>query len=558
MTKRIFRATLTVALTVLLASLVLIVGVLHGYFQDRVLDELSSRTAYIALGLEHEGMDYLENGFPNDCRVTWVGADGAVLWDNREDPARMENHADRPEVHEALLLGKGHAARYSDTLSQKTLYYALRLSDGSVLRVSDTQYSVWMLVLQALQPVALVMVLAFCLALWLAGRLARQLVEPINAVDLNDPGDEIGYEELAPLVGKLRSQKRQIGRQMEDLRRRREEFAAITENMSEGLLIIDRETRVLSYNAAALRLLDARAPGEEDSVLALNREPGFRRCVEEALAGRRREELLEREDTCCRVLANPVEQDGAVTGAVLIVLDVTEKERREALRREFTANVSHELKTPLTSILGTAEILKNGMVKPEDISHFAGNIHREAQRLIGLVNDIIKLSRLDEGGTAAQWETVDLHAMAEEVLRQLAPAAEKQQVTMTLEGGAGPVRGVPQIVEEIVYNLCDNAIAYNKPGGSVRVTLSSTPEGERVTVADTGIGIPRELRERVFERFYRVDKSHSSGGTGLGLSIVKHGAAYLGARVELDSEPGKGSTFTLTFPPCGEARQDNK
>ena len=558
MTKRIFRATLTVALTVLLASLVLIVGVLHGYFQDRVLDELSSRTAYIALGLEHEGMDYLENGFPNDCRVTWVGADGAVLWDNREDPARMENHADRPEVHEALLLGKGHAARYSDTLSQKTLYYALRLSDGSVLRVSDTQYSVWMLVLQALQPVALVMVLAFCLALWLAGRLARQLVEPINAVDLNDPGDEIDYEELAPLVGKLRSQKRQISRQMEDLRRRREEFAAITENMSEGLLIIDRETRVLSYNAAALRLLDARAPGEEDSVLALNREPGFRRCVEEALAGRRREELLEREDTCCRVLANPVEQDGAVTGAVLIVLDVTEKERREALRREFTANVSHELKTPLTSILGTAEILKNGMVKPEDISHFAGNIHREAQRLIGLVNDIIKLSRLDEGGTAAQWETVDLHAMAEEVLRQLAPAAEKQQVTMTLEGGAGPVRGVPQIVEEIVYNLCDNAIAYNKPGGSVRVTLSSTPEGERVTVADTGIGIPRELRERVFERFYRVDKSHSSGGTGLGLSIVKHGAAYLGARVELDSEPGKGSTFTLTFPPCGEARQDNK
>ena len=558
MTKRIFRATLTVALTVLLASLVLIVGVLHGYFQDRVLDELSSRTAYIALGLEHEGMDYLENGFPNDCRVTWVGADGAVLWDNREDSARMENHADRPEVHEALMLGKGHAARYSDTLSQKTLYYALRLSDGSVLRVSDTQYSVWMLVLQALQPVALVMVLAFCLALWLAGRLARQLVEPINAMDLNDPGEEIGYEELAPLVGKLRSQKRQISRQMEDLRRSREEFAAITGNMSEGLLVIDRDTRVLSYNAAALRLLNAQAPAEGESVLTLNREPGFRRCVEEALAGRRREELLEREDGCRRLFASPVELDGQTGGAVIIVLDVTEQEQREALRREFTANVSHELKTPLTAILGTAEILENGMVKPEDISHFAGNIHREAQRLIGLVNDIIKLSRLDEGGTAAQWETVDLHAMAEEVLRQLAPAAEKQQVTMTLEGGAGPVRGVPQIVEEIVYNLCDNAIAYNKPGGSVRVTLSSTPEGERVTVADTGIGIPRELRERVFERFYRVDKSHSSGGTGLGLSIVKHGAAYLGARVELDSEPGKGSTFTLTFPPCGEARQDNK
>ena len=552
MTKRIFRATLTVALTVLLASLVLIVGVLHGYFQDRVLDELASRTSYIALGIEHEGMAYLEDGFPNDCRVTWVAADGAVLWDNREDPAKMENHADRSEVHEALVLGRGHAARYSDTLSQKTLYYALRLSDGSVLRVSDTQYSVWMLVLQALQPVALVMVLAFCLALWLAGRLARQLVEPINAVDLNDPGDEIDYEELAPLVGKLRSQKRQISRQMEDLRRGREEFAAITENMSEGLLIIDRETRVLSHNAAALRLLDAQTPVEEDSVLALNREPGFRRCVEEALAGHRREELLEREDTCCRVLANPVEQDGAVTGAVLIVLDVTEKERREALRREFTANVSHELKTPLTSILGTAEILKNGMVKPEDISHFAGNIHREAQRLIGLVNDIIKLSRLDEGSPAAQWEAVDLYRLSRSILDQLAVAAEKKQVTMTLEGGSALARGVPQIVEEIIYNLCDNAVAYNHAGGSVTVTVSDTPEGGRVTVRDTGIGIPREAQGRVFERFYRVDKSHSSGGTGLGLSIVKHGAAYLGAQVTLDSEPGKGSTFTLTFPKIAE------
>ena len=552
MTKRIFRATLSVALTVLLASLVLIVGVLHGYFQDRVLDELASRTAYIALGVEHEGMEYLEDGFPNDCRVTWVAADGTVLWDNREDPARMENHADRAEIHEALILGKGHASRYSDTLSQKTLYYALRLSDGSVLRVSDTQYSVWMLVLQALQPVTLVMVLALCLALWLASRLARQLVEPINAVDLNDPGDEIGYEELAPLVGKLRSQKRQIGRQMEDLRRQREEFAAITGNMSEGLLVIDRETRLLSYNAAALRLLDAVAPAEGESVLALNREAGFRRCVEEALSGRRREELLEREDGCRQVFASPVELDGQMVGAVLIVLDVTEREQREALRREFTANVSHELKTPLTSILGTAEIMENGMVRPEDIPHFAGNIHREAQRLIGLVNDIIRLSRLDEGGPAAQWETVDLHAMAGEVLRQLAPAAEKKQVAMTLEGGPASARGVPQIVEELIYNLCDNAVAYNKPGGSVTVTVADTPEGGRVTVRDTGIGISPEAQNRVFERFYRVDKSHSSGGTGLGLSIVKHGAAYLGARVELESELGKGSTFTLLFPKVTE------
>ena len=351
-------------------------------------------------------------------------------------------------------------------------------------------------------------------------------------------------------MGRLRSQNLRIRRQVADLRRQREEFAAITENMSEGLLVIDRETQVLSYNTAALRLLGVEGPVEAgESVLALDREAGFRRCVEEALAGRRREELLG--DLCRRVLASPVEQDGAVAGEVLLVLDVTEREQREALRREFTANVSHELKTPLTAILGTAEILENGLVKPGDIPHFAGNIRREAQRLIGLVNDIIKLSRLDEGGPTAQWETVDLYRTAEDVLEQLRPAAERKQVTVTLEGGAAPVRGVPQIVEEIVYNLCDNAVAYNRIGGSVAVTVSAGTEGGRIAVSDTGTGIPREARERVFERFYRVDKSHSGGGTGLGLSIVKHGAAYLGARVELDSEPGRGSTFTVTFPPVG-------
>lgn len=549
MTKRIFRAVLTVSLAVLLAGLMLIVGVLHGYFQERMMAELARSTAYIARGVEREGLAYLTGGLPENSRITWVAADGTVLFDNWEDPAAMENHAGREEIRTALLLGHGTAARYSDTLAQKTVYYALRLRDGSVLRLSDAQYSVWLLVLQAMQPVALAALLAVCLAFWLAGRVSRQLVAPINAIDPDDPGDEMEYEELAPLVGKLRSQNRRIQKQVEDLRRWREEFAAITENMSEGLLVIDRETRVLSHNAAALRLLGAEAPeGEGGSVLALNREEGFRRCVEEALAGRRREELLERDGVCRRILASPVEQDGVLTGAVLIVLDVTEKEQRETLRREFTANVSHELKTPLTSILGTAEIMENGLVQPRDIPHFAGNIHRETQRLIGLVNDIIKLSRLDEGGPAGEWETVDLYRLGESVLGQLADAAEKKQVTLALEGGSALVRGVPQIVEEIVYNLCDNAVAYNRPGGSVTVTVSAAAEGARLTVRDTGAGIPREAQDRVFERFYRVDKSHSGGGTGLGLSIVKHGAAYLGASVALESEPGRGSTFTLTFP----------
>ncbi len=553
MTKRIFRSILGVSLVVLLASLVLIVGVLHGYFQDRVAHELENLTEYIAHGVEETGADYLTEDLPDSYRVTWVDQDGMVLFDSQEDPAELENHADREEIREALTGGSGEAVRYSDTLSQETIYAARRLEDGSVVRVSNSQYSVWMLVLQALQPVALMMVLAFVLAMVLASRVSRQLVEPINAIDLNDGEAAEPYEELAPLFAKLRGQQRQIRRQMLDLKRRQEEFEALMENMSEGFLVIDQETRVLSYNSAVLRLLYAQPPAEEgESVYALNRETGFRRCVEEALSGRRWEQLLEQDDDCRQIIASPVEQDGQVAGAVIVILDVTEKEQRERLRREFTANVSHELKTPLTSILGTAEILRNGLVKPEDIPHFAGNIHRETERLIGLVNDIIKLSRLDEGGGMGQWEPIDLHALAGAVLDQLAPAAQRKQVTTQLRGGTAVIQGVPQIAEEILYNLCDNAIAYNREGGSVTVTVEDLPAGARVTVTDTGIGIPREAQSRVFERFYRVDKSHSSGGTGLGLSIVKHGAAYLGARVELRSEPGHGSTFTLTFPKEGK------
>ncbi len=549
MKRRVFWSILGVALTVLLASLVLIVGVLHGYFQDRVVQELAQATAYVAHGVENEGMGYLTEDLPGDDRVTWVAADGTVLFDNWENAAELKDHADREEIRTAMQLGHGSAVRYSQTLAQSTLYYALRLTDGSVLRLATTQYSVWMLVLQALQPVAAVILLALCLALWLAGRLSRQLVAPINAIDPGHLEEQDTYDELAPIVGKIRSQNQQIQQQLEDLRRQREEFDSITEHMSEGLLVIDQETRVLSFNAAALRLLHTGSRAEVgESVLALNREAGFRRCVEEALSGRRWEELLERGDACCRIFANPVEQNGVLAGAVLILVDVTEQERRETLRREFAANVSHELKTPLTSILGTAEILRDGLVQPADISHFAGNIHREAQRLIGLVNDIIEISRLDEGGPTAEWVPVNLRQVAESVAEQLAPAAEKKHVSVTITGDCDFIRGVPQIVEEVIYNLCDNAIAYNRPGGSVRITLSRSAEGQQVAVSDTGIGISQEMQGRVFERFYRVDKSHSSGGTGLGLSIVKHGIAYLGGRVELESELGKGSTFTLTFP----------
>lgn len=546
MTKRIFHSILAVSLAVLLSCLILIVGVLHGYFETRVEAELKSQTTYIAQGVEHEGLAYFDD-LNAQSRITWVDAKGTVLYDSMENASKMENHADRQEIREALKTGEGRSVRFSKTLAQKTVYYALRLTDGTVLRAADTQYSVWAIVAQVLQPVAIILLIACVLAAVIASRAARQIVEPINALDLSDPGgNDACYDELAPLLARIRSQNRQIARQMQDLRSRQEEFSAITENMDEGFLVLDLKSRVLSFNSAVLRLLNAEntAIGEDTVAFALNRRPDFRRAVEEALAGKRSEQLMETETNCLQIIANPVFQDGHLNGVVLVILDVTEKEQREQLRREFTANVSHELKTPLTSISGTAEILENGFVKPEDIPHFAGNIRKEAGRLINLVNDIIRLSRLDEGGFTAEWRDCDLYETADGVLEQLRPAAAERQVSLQLEGASAPVRAVPQILEEILYNLCDNAVKYNRPGGSVKVTASGT----EITVEDTGVGIPPELRERVFERFYRVDRSHADRGTGLGLSIVKHGAAYLGAAVTLKSEVGKGSRFTLSFP----------
>ena len=554
MKRRIFRSILFMTLASLLVGLVLIVVALYNSFRERMAADLVHATSYVAHAVENEGMNYLTENLPDESRVTWVAADGTVLFDNWENPEKMGNHANRQEIQQALESGSGAVSRRSATMAKRTVYYAVRLENGTVLRLASTYDSLWSLMLQSLWPIALLMMLVFCVALWLAGRLAKQMLVPINTIDLTDPDDRGVYEELTPLVERIRSQNRQIRQQVQTLRRQREEFDAMTSHMSEGLLVIDREARVLSHNAAALQLLEYEHPftGGE-SALLLSEDEGFHRCVKMALEGERCEELLERQDCCCRIFANPVEQDGQYTGAILILMDVTEKERRETLRREFAANVSHELKTPLTSILGTAEIIQNGLVKPQDIQHFAGNIHREAKRLIGMVNDIIRVSRLDEGDPTGQWEPVSLRWVAERVVDYLSVAAESKGVSVALEGNCAEILGVPQIVEEVIYNLCDNAIKYNKRDGRVTLRLSSSPEGEVLTVTDSGIGIPQEIQERVFERFYRADKSHSRGGNGLGLSIVKHGAAYLGARVTLESEEGKGSVFTLVFPRAEEA-----
>lgn len=557
MTKRIFRSILAVSLTALLAALVLIVGVLHGYFESRTEADLNQQVNAVAQGVSLAGAGYFQ-GLHTTNRVTWADRDGNVLYDNWGDASTMENHADREEIKEALQLGRGTAVRMSDTLAQTVIYSAVRLEDGTVVRVADTRYSIWLMVLQAVQPMVFVILAALALAAALASQVARQIVRPINQLDLNNPsriGGEL-YDELAPLLSRLRAQSREIGEQMLQLQRRQEEFSTITENMSEGFLVLDTRTRVLSNNSAALRLLETDCipvPGET-SAFVLSREETFRHCVEEALAGRRNEWMMHKRGQCHQIIASPVMQDGHLNGAVVVILDVTEREQREQLRREFTANVSHELKTPLTAISGTAEIMENGMVKPQDVAHFAGNIHREAGRLVELVNDIIKISRLDEGGFSGSWEKKDLHQLAASVLEQVRPAAEKRNITLELRGETAIARGVPQILEEIVYNLCDNAVAYNKDGGKVTVTVEARTGGPRLTVEDTGVGISPEARERVFERFYRVDKSHSSGGTGLGLSIVKHGASYLGATVELHSEVGKGSTFVLNFPPADDGK----
>lgn len=546
MTKRIFRAILTVSLVVLFSCLVLIVGVLYRYFEIRVESELRSETEYIAQGVQNEGARYF-HGLKSTSRITWVAANGNVIYDNREAASTMENHAGRREIQEALKTGMGRSVRYSKTLGQKTIYFALRLNDGTVLRVSEAQYSVWALVFQALQPAAMIVLIACILAGIIASRAARQIVRPINELDLSSPGGQAEcYDELTPLLARIRSQNRQIEQQMYKLRSGQKEFAAITENMNEGFLVLDLKAHVLSYNSAALRLLDAPDVPWGTSAYVLSEELGFRNAVDQALAGRRVEQLLEKDDRCCQVIASPVFQDGHLNGVALVILDITEKEQRENLRREFTANVSHELKTPLTSISGTAEILENGLVKPEDIPHFAANIHKEAGRLINLVNDIIRLSRLDEGGFTAEWCDCDLYQMAKDILERLHQTAEKKQVSLNLQGTPLHVRAVPQILEEILYNLCDNAVKYNHAGGSVTVRIERN--SREVAVMDNGAGIAPEIQDRIFERFYRGDKSRCDRGTGLGLSIVKHGAAYLGAKVRLKSKVGQGSSFILTFP----------
>lgn len=549
MAKKIFRSTMAVGLWVLLLSAALFLGMLYQYFTDRYTQELESETWLVARGVESMGLDYLD-GLRTDNRITWVAQDGTVLYDNEADAASMENHADREEIQEALFGIQGTARRESATLSQLTIYVAHRLDDGSVIRLAGSQSTVVHLLMAMAPPIVLILIVTLIFAAALSSRLTKRLVRPILELDLERPEDSEVYDELSPLLTRIRRQNDTIRAQMDQLRQQKQEFTALTENMSEGFLLLDAKGRVLSYNTGVLRLLGAAAPAEEASVLTLDRSDVFQQLVEQVLDGRRSQVRMERAGRILQLLGDPVLRDGETAGAVLVLLDVTEREQAEQMRREFTANVSHELKTPLTSISGMAEIMKDGLVKQEDVRGFAADIYQESQRLIRLVEDILHLSRLDEGGGGLERQEIDLLDLARTVEDRLQSTAKQHQVELELTGDHAAVQGLPSVVEEMVYNLCDNAIKYNRPGGKASVRVEDGADAVTVTVSDTGIGIPPEDRERVFERFYRVDKSHSKaiGGTGLGLSIVKHGAALHNAQLELDSAPGKGTTVRLRFP----------
>lgn len=553
MNKRIFRGISLTALVVLLLSMVIIFGALYGYFDNLEASRLRTETALAVQGVRLSGSAYFEDLEPGDYRLTWVAEDGRVLADTETDPAAMENHASRQEIAQALKNGYGESRRYSDTRMEKTLYYALRLEDGSVVRLSVATSTVLNLVLGMAQPICLVLAGALVMSLILAGRISKKIVAPLNALDLDHPLDNEGYDELSPLLRRLDVQQQQIRSRTAELKRRQADFAAVTDSMGEGLVLLDQEDAVLSINPAACRLLECTATIGRD-ILEVNRSPELRAVLARAHEGRRAEELISIRGSKYRLEGTPVESSGVVRGVVLLFQDVTEREQAERIRREFTANVSHELKTPLHAISGYAELLSAGMVKSEDMPRFAGNIYTEAQRLILLVEDIIRLSQLDEGAAGMGREQVNLAQLVRETVRSLDSMASEAQVTVATELENVSVNGIEQLLSGVVYNLADNAIKYNHPGGTVTIRLRERGEQAILQVADTGVGIPEESRERIFERFYRVDKSRSKavGGTGLGLSIVKHAVMIHRGTIHVDSTLGKGTTITVTLPKDSE------
>ena len=544
MTSKIFRSTVLVAVIVLLCSLSIVMGVLYNHFTGVQVQQLKAELSLAVTGTEQYGEGFLGNVEAERFRVTWIDTDGTVLFDTQVDQTTMENHADREEIREAFATGIGSAVRNSSTLTQQTYYEARRLQDGTVLRISASHASALSLMVGMLWPTVLIALVAIILSLILARRMAKIIVEPLNTLDLEQPMANDTYEELSPLLRRINQQHRQIESQMRKLQRKSDEFAQITSHMQEGLVVLDKETNIRSINSAAMGIFEADDSCVGGSFFQVQHSNDLRQALNDALDRGHGHARLELDGRFYRFDMSSIQSDGNLLGAVILAVDVTESQNAEQMRREFSANVSHELKTPLQGIIGSAELLESGMVKPGDEARFVGHIRKEASRLVSLIEDIIRLSQLDEG-VALPSEEVDLLALAREVTAILENSAAEKNVRLTVSGNGFQVQGVRRMLHEVLYNLCDNAIKYNIPGGSVEIHI----ENKKLSVRDTGIGIPPEHKDRIFERFYRVDKSHSkaSGGTGLGLSIVKHAVAYHNAQITLESTPGQGTAITIQF-----------
>lgn len=549
MTKRIFRSVCLVALTVFAASTILVMGVLYEYFSNVQQSQLKMQTNLAAQGVMNEGIAYFSGLQVMNYRITWIDADGTVLYDSASGSGEIGNHLDREEVQEALARGYGESRRYSVTLLERAFYSAQRLDDGTIVRLSISQMSVLTLLLGMAQPLCIVFAIAVILSISLAVRISKRIVKPLNEINLDDPLSNDGYDELSPLLVRIDSQQKLLNRQKDKLRQKETELNTIIGSMNEGMVLLNQKGKIVTINPVAGRLLEAGTDCAGEDMLSLCRNVGLQEILSGALRGERGERTIFLQGENYQIAANPIMSDNCVGGAALFFFNVTEKEKAEQIRREFTANVSHELRTPLHSISGYAELLKSNMVKEEDRIPFAGKIYDEAQRMVQLVEDIISLSHLDEGAEDMQREKTDLYELAGKAVRSLEPEAEEARVTLELSGSAAVLTGIPQLLYSIIYNLTENAIKYNRENGKVTVDIRGTDEGIVLSVRDTGIGIAPEHRERIFERFYRVDKSHSKevGGTGLGLSIVKHAAKIHDAKIEVESTLGEGTVVRVIF-----------
>ncbi len=547
--KKIFRSSLFVALLVLTASFAMIIGILFNYFQVQLEKELKNEAMYISSAIENEGAEYLKHIENDEKRVTLISADGTVIADTSVEADELENHLDREEIKKAIADGYGTSVRYSETLTEKVVYYAEMLEDGNILRVSTKQYTVVTILLGLSQSISAVILLAFILSFILSSRVSKSIVKPINELDLDNPENNNTYEELSPLLSKISSQHKTIEKQLHEAKKQQEEFSLITENMSEGLLVIDKNMQILTCNTSAKKLLNV-SENINGNVFSVNRSKAFRQSVEKSLNGEHFENEMIYDDRHYNIIANPVYEDSEIIGAFIVIIDITEAIQREQMRSEFTSNVSHELKTPLTSISGFAEMMMNGGIDEATVKDFSKSIYEEAQRLISLVIDIIRISELDEKSNIFIKEKVDLYELSEEIMERLKSQADKKNIKMNIFGGKAQTNGVRKILDEIIYNLCDNAVKYNNNGGTVDIIVRTTDDEAIITVRDNGIGIPKNAQNRVFERFYRVDKSRSKekGGTGLGLSIVKHGAVFHNAQITLESQINEGTSITLKFP----------